>query len=58
MLEVFAADLLELERQGRLRSLRDRSGTDFTSNDYLGTAESDELRQAAAAALARGSAAC
>src|ERR1700761_834022 len=54
MLEVFAADLLELERQGRLRSLRDRSGTDFTSNDYLGMAESDELRQAAAAALARG----
>jgi 8-amino-7-oxononanoate synthase len=54
MLEVFEADLLELERQGRLRALRDRSGTDFTSNDYLGMAESDELRQAAAAALARG----
>ena len=54
MLEVFEADLRELERQGRLRGLRERSGTDFTSNDYLGMAESDELRQAAAAALARG----
>jgi 8-amino-7-oxononanoate synthase len=54
MLEVFEADLHELERQGRLRGLRERSGTDFTSNDYLGMAESDELRQAATDALARG----
>jgi 8-amino-7-oxononanoate synthase len=54
MLEAFEADLLELERQGRRRQLRERSGTDFTSNDYLGMAESDELRQAAADALARG----
>jgi 8-amino-7-oxononanoate synthase len=37
-----------------LRSLRERSGIDFTSNDYLGLAESAELRQAAADALARG----
>src|ERR1700760_2575895 len=54
MLENFEADLLELERQGRRRQLRERSGTDFTSNDYLGMAESSELRQAAAEAIARG----
>lgn len=54
MLEVFETDLLELERQGRLRALRGRAGTDFTSNDYLGMAESEELKRAAAAAIARG----
>lgn len=37
-----------------MRSLRERSGIDFTSNDYLGLAESPELRQAAAEAVARG----
>jgi 8-amino-7-oxononanoate synthase len=50
----FEADLRELSDRGRLRSLRSRSGIDFTSNDYLGLAESAELRQAAADALARG----
>src|SRR6201991_233596 len=54
MLEVFETDLLELERQGRLRALRGRAGADFTSNDYLGMAESEELKHAAAAAVARG----
>jgi 8-amino-7-oxononanoate synthase len=54
MLEVFETDLLELERQGRLRALRGRAGADFTSNDYLGMAESEELKRAAAAAIARG----
>jgi 8-amino-7-oxononanoate synthase len=54
MLEVFETDLLELARQGRLRALRDRAGADFTSNDYLGMAESDELKRAASAAIARG----
>src|SRR6201991_940284 len=54
MLEVFETDLLELERQGRLRALRGRAGADFTSNDYLGMAESEELKHAAAAAIARG----
>ena len=44
MLEVFETDLLELERQGRLRALRGRAGADFTSNDYLGMAESEELK--------------
>jgi 8-amino-7-oxononanoate synthase len=54
MLEVFETDLLELARHGRLRALRGRAGADFTSNDYLGMAESEELRLAAAAAIARG----
>ena len=54
MLEVFETDLLELARQGRLRALRGRAGTDFTSNDYLGMAESQELKLAATAAIARG----
>jgi len=54
MLEAFETDLLELARQGRLRALRGRAGTDFTSNDYLGMAESEELKHAAAAAIARG----
>lgn len=50
----FEADLSELAGRGRLRSLRERAGIDFTSNDYLGLAESEDLRQAAAAAIARG----
>jgi 8-amino-7-oxononanoate synthase len=54
MLEVFEKDLLGLAQQGRLRALRGRSGVDFTSNDYLGMAESEELRLAAAAAIGRG----
>jgi 8-amino-7-oxononanoate synthase len=54
MLEMFEKDLLGLAQQGRLRALRGRAGADFTSNDYLGMAESDELRRAAAAAIARG----
>src|SRR6202035_5477651 len=54
MYSAFEADLRELADRGRLRSLRERSGIDFTSNDYLGLAESAELRQAAVDALARG----
>jgi 8-amino-7-oxononanoate synthase len=46
--------LRELEDRNRLRSLRERTGIDFTSNDYLGLAESGELRKAAAEAIARG----
>jgi len=52
--EVFAGDLRSLADKGRLRELRGRAGVDFTSNDYLGLAESDELRRAAADAIARG----
>ena len=54
MHEIYAADLQTLAGRGRLRALRGQSGIDFTSNDYLGLAESDELRQAAVDALARG----
>jgi 8-amino-7-oxononanoate synthase len=54
MHDLFEADLRKLADLGRLRSLRGRSGIDFTSNDYLGLAESAELRQAAVDALARG----
>ncbi|WP_322515630.1 8-amino-7-oxononanoate synthase [Rhodopseudomonas palustris] len=54
MHDEFAADLRGLAARGRLRSLRARAGIDFTSNDYLGLAESDELRRAAADAVARG----
>jgi 8-amino-7-oxononanoate synthase len=50
----FEFDLRELETRGRLRSLRQRSGVDFTSNDYLALAESEELSRAAADAIARG----
>jgi len=46
--------LRDLEDKDRLRSLRERAGVDFTSNDYLGLAESEDLRSAAAAAIARG----
>ena len=43
-----------LARRQRLRSLAPRRGLDFSSNDYLGLAESAELRVAADEALARG----
>ena len=46
--------LAALARKARLRRLAPRAGLDFTSNDYLGLAESPELRAAAEAALARG----
>lgn len=54
MHERFEADLNDLAGRGRLRSLRGRAGIDFTSNDYLGLAESGELRRAASEAVARG----
>jgi 8-amino-7-oxononanoate synthase len=54
MHEGFETDLHQLAGRGRLRSLRERSGIDFTSNDYLGLAESEELRHAAADAVLRG----
>jgi 8-amino-7-oxononanoate synthase len=54
MYGAFETDLRELADRGRLRSLRGRSGIDFASNDYLGLAESGELRRAAADAVARG----
>ncbi len=43
-----------LARRGRLRSLIPAVGVDFTSNDFLGLAQSAALREAAVSALARG----
>ena len=43
-----------LLKRGRLRNLEPRRGLDFASNDYLGLAESQDLRDAVTAALARG----
>jgi 8-amino-7-oxononanoate synthase len=51
--ENLAADLEHLSTLGRRRALQPISGRDFTSNDYLGLAASEELRAAAHAALAR-----
>jgi 8-amino-7-oxononanoate synthase len=50
----FETNLRELTERDRFRQLHPRAGVDFTSNDYLGLAESEELRQAAAEAIARG----
>ena len=46
--------LKALAGRGRLRALTTTRGHDFTSNDYLALAESPALRDAVAAALARG----
>lgn len=43
-----------LSRRGRHRALATAAGADFASNDYLGLASSDALRDAARAALERG----
>ncbi len=43
-----------LLRRGRLRRLEARSGIDFSSNDYLGLAQSPELNAAVEDALNRG----
>ena len=47
-------DLAVLRARDRLRVLRPRQGADFSSNDYLGLANSPRLRAGVAAALARG----
>lgn len=44
----------ELAGKNRLRALAPRAGLDFTSNDYLALAESQGLKDAVSAALARG----
>jgi 8-amino-7-oxononanoate synthase len=54
MHEGFEGDLRDLAERGRLRALCGRAGVDFTSNDYLGLAESEELKLAATEAVARG----
>jgi 8-amino-7-oxononanoate synthase len=53
-LAFYQAALDALAASSRLRSLAPRQGLDFTSNDYLGLAASPRLRQAVAAAIARG----
>lgn len=48
------ADLDALMTQGRRRVLASRTGQDFASNDYLGLADSDLLRDALAVGIAKG----
>src|ERR1700731_4819266 len=48
-----AADLTRLSAVGRRRKLEALGGLDFTSNDYLGFADSMELRAAASEAVSR-----
>lgn len=50
-----ARSLEALARRNRLRTLSPRAGLDFASNDYLGLVSAPELREAAMAALERGS---
>jgi 8-amino-7-oxononanoate synthase len=54
LLAPYQADLDALRDRDRFRALSGRRGLDFASNDYLGLAESEEYREAARAALARG----
>ncbi|HUE79592.1 MAG TPA: 8-amino-7-oxononanoate synthase [Sphingomicrobium sp.] len=54
VLEAQARDLEMLKGMDRLRRLIPRDGFDFSSNDYLGLAASDELRDDVELALARG----
>ncbi|ARN82125.1 8-amino-7-oxononanoate synthase [Methylocystis bryophila] len=53
-LDAHLADLEGLRAGDRLRALAPAQGTDFASNDYLGLARSEALRNLAAAALSRG----
>ncbi|MHC2300849.1 8-amino-7-oxononanoate synthase [Rhizobium mongolense] len=46
--------LAGFERKGRARALIGQSGIDFTSNDYLGLAQSERLKNAIAEAIGRG----
>ncbi len=48
------ADLAALAAAGRRRALAPRAGIDFASNDYLGLANSADLRGALAEGIARG----
>ena len=47
-------DLASLSALGRRRALEGRAGLDFASNDYLGLADCDELREATLDAVNRG----
>ncbi|HXG70230.1 MAG TPA: 8-amino-7-oxononanoate synthase [Gemmatimonadaceae bacterium] len=48
------ADLVALGRRTRLRSLRERSGIDFASNDYLALASAPRLLDAVGRSIERG----
>jgi 8-amino-7-oxononanoate synthase len=50
----YKATLGQLERKGRRRALERQNGIDFTSNDYLGLAESARLKASVISALDRG----
>ena len=52
--DFYQDDLYRLDETDRRRALVPRTGKDFSSNDYLALANSEELREVAAAALARG----
>ncbi|WP_245894672.1 8-amino-7-oxononanoate synthase [Paracoccus indicus] len=53
-LATYRLDLEGLAADARLRSLAPRRGIDFSSNDYIGLAQSDRLVRAARDALDRG----
>ncbi|MGO9545696.1 MAG: 8-amino-7-oxononanoate synthase [Rhodomicrobium sp.] len=53
-MEPYAALLADLTARGRLRQLAPAAGHDFSSNDFLGLADSTELKDAIREALARG----
>ncbi|WDA13744.1 8-amino-7-oxononanoate synthase [Paracoccus marcusii] len=53
-LATYRRDLQGLAGDARLRSLAERRGIDFSSNDYLGLAQSDRMRTAVVRALDAG----
>ena len=53
-LATYRRDLQGLANDARLRSLAERRGIDFSSNDYLGLAQSDRMRAAVVRALDAG----
>lgn len=53
-LATYRRDLQGLAGDARLRSLAERRGLDFSSNDYLGLAQSDRMRAAVVRALDAG----
>ena len=54
MLQPYEDALAALEERGRLRQLALPAGYDFTSNDYLALADSQDLKDAVRSALDRG----